>query len=259
MNDHGPAFDGKATGDEPMAAEKIVSLTTLATGVSHDLNNLLAAVLGHAAIMLRLLPQDSPLLENVQEVQDSTKQAMDIVRQLALYCGKGPYREQEVHLTTLVREMTAFIHDVAHPNMVLDLRLDDGLPPIRGDVNQLREMIGCLVQNAVDAMCDGNQERRLSLTTGTRHFTADELRHAFADHRATEGRYVFLEVADTGKGIDARHQTRLFDPGFSTQIRGRGMGLAVVFGVVRAHRGAIMVHSRPDAGARFTVIFPAGQ
>ena len=234
---------------------KIESLSIMASGLSHDFNNLLAAIVGNACILLRNLPQESPAKENARQIESTTLRAIELANLIHIYSGKGKLIEEDMNITGLVRELGGLMQSSAAKNVSIEYHLDDKVPKIVGDATQVRQVIMNLFSNAADSIENG--EGRVIVTTGVMDCARDYLKSAYLDENLPEGKYVFLEVADNGCGIADDVKARMFDPFFTTKIRGRGLGLSVVLGVVRSHEGAIRIDSAPGKGSIFRVLFPA--
>jgi CheY-like chemotaxis protein len=139
---------------------------------------------------------------------------------------------------------------------VLKYRFAPNLPIIEGDATQVRQVVMNLIINASDAI--GERSGAISVSTGMMHADAAYFAGAYLDGDLPPGDYVYLEVADTGEGMDEATRKRIFDPFFTTKFTGRGLGLAAVLGIVRGHRGAIKLYSEPGRGTTFKVLFPTG-
>jgi CheY-like chemotaxis protein len=143
---------------------------------------------------------------------------------------------------------------------VMKYNFSDNLPSFDGDVTQIRQIVMNIITNASDAI--GEQSGIITLSTGAMHCSADylatinEISHAGYVTPPTEGLYIFVEVADTGCGMDEATRSRLFDPFFTTKFTGRGLGMAAVLGIVRGHKGVITVQSEVGKGSVFRVLFP---
>jgi PAS domain S-box-containing protein len=233
--------------------QKQESLGVLAGGVAHDFNNLLTAILGYADLALRGLPPDSPARDNLTQIVGGARRAAELARQMLAYAGKGTLVVQPVRLSRLVRDMADLLKVSISKKCALWYLFADNLPAIEGDPTQLRQVIMNLVINASEAIGD----REGTITVRTEAVTCD--RAALAAHHLgdglREGRYVCLEVSDTGGGMAEETRARIFDPFFTTKFTGRGLGLATVLGIVRAHRGAIQVRSEPGRGTTFRILF----
>lgn len=237
--------------------EKMESLGVLAGGVAHDFNNLLVAILGNVSLARAELPADSPLLEVLDDIREAGQRAAELARQMLAYAGKAKFVVQDVDLSRVVEEMASLLRSSIRRNAALQLDLARGLPTVRGDPTQLGQVVMNLVLNGADAIGDGPGV--VTVRTGTMQATKEFLREAYLAPELAEGEYVFLQVSDTGCGMDEATKARIFDPFFSTKFMGRGLGLAAVLGIVRGHHGAIHVRSAPKEGTVFTVILPPGE
>ncbi len=228
--------------------QKLESLAALAGGVAHDFNNLLAGVLGNASLALMDLPASDPTRPYLEEITASARRAADLTKQMLAYSGKGRFKLERVRLSAVVAEELR-----AQTSVV---RVEDRAQEVEVEVDaaQLRQAVGQVLSNAVEAL-DGHGTVEVEL--GSEHLDRELLRKMVVDDGLAEGLYAYVEVRDTGPGIDPSVLPRIFDPFFSTRFTGRGLGLAAVLGILRGHRGAIRVSSRPGAGASFRLWLPA--
>lgn len=234
--------------------QRLESLGALARGVAHDFNNLLSVVLGNAVIIAESLPRGSKLIERAERIRKAARYAAEIAMQMLTYTGSASVSPEPLDLARLVSEMSELIEAGTRQRIQLELRLDRELPQIMGDPAQIRQLVLNLITNAAEAM--GEAGGRVELHTGVVELDEGALAELRHTTELSEGDYVYLEVVDDGPGMDSETQARIFDPFFSTKRSGRGLGLAVVHGIVRAHRAAISVTSQPSAGTRFRVLFP---
>ena len=238
--------------------QKLESLGVLAGGIAHDFNNLLTGIMGNASFVLEELPiEDSnrPILENVVTAGE---RAALLTRQLLAYAGKGRFVIQRLDLSALVREISSLLH-ASIPRTVA-LRLDlwpGGLAAIEADSSQIQQLIMNLVMNAAESIGDGSPGT-VRVVTNVEEVDQEDLQQAtVAANDILPGRYVTLEVSDTGNGMDEETMRHIFDPFFTTKFAGRGLGLAAATGIVRGHKGALKVHSSPGKGSSFKVYLPA--
>ncbi|MDP6634727.1 MAG: ABC transporter substrate binding protein [Phycisphaerae bacterium] len=234
--------------------QKLESLGVLAGGIAHDFNNLLVGILGNSDLALMELSDSSPAKGHIREVRVASKRAADLTNQMLAYSGKGRFVVRGINLSSLVEEMGALLRVSISKKTVVEYDLDDDPGVIEGDVSQVRQVAMNLITNASDAI--GEKSGVLTIRTGSLEADRAYLTETFLDDNLPEGRYAFLEVQDTGDGMDADTQARLFDPFFTTKFTGRGLGLAAVLGIVRGHRGAIKLDSAPGKGTTFRVLFP---
>ena len=226
--------------------QKLESIGVLAGGIAHDFNNLLHVVLANADLARLQLPGDSGAREHLDEVVRATQRAADLTQQLLAYSGGGAVELRQLDLSREVREMATLLRTAISKQAILDWSLAPELPPITADPTQVRQVVMNLITIASDALGDGGGT--IALRTGT----IDA-----AEAGAEPAPCVFLEVADTGCGMDSGTLQRIFDPFFSTKFTGRGLGLAAVMGIVESHRGRISIRTAPDEGTTFRIIFPA--
>ncbi|GAB4318251.1 MAG: hypothetical protein Kow0059_11620 [Candidatus Sumerlaeia bacterium] len=234
--------------------QKLESLGVLAGGIAHDFNNLLVGILGAAGLALMDLTPDSPTRAHIEQIEASAQRAAELTRQMLAYSGKGRFVVEPVNLTRLVEEMLQLLKVSIGKNIQLRLDLAPDLPLIEADATQIRQVIMNLIINAAEAI--GHNDGSIAVTTGVLFADSAYLAATFLYEQQREGRYVFVEVADTGCGMDAATQSRIFDPFFSTKATGRGLGLGAVLGIVRSHGGFVCVTSHVGKGTTIRTGFP---
>jgi len=234
-------------------SQKLESLGVLAGGIAHGFNNLLMAILANIDLALLEMSPVSPEREGVEQARAAAQRAADLCRQLQIYAGKADLATKPIDLSTVVQTM-AKVLELSIGKAMLSLNLASGLPPISADASQIRQVILNLVTNASDAIQMGGGD--ISVTTGCRHFTGDELRNLYLNEFLEADQYVFLEVTDTGRGMTAEEISKIFDPYYSTKTGGHGFGLAITLGIIRSHHGAVEVSSEVDRGTTVLVLFP---
>ncbi len=236
-------------------AEKLKSLGVLAGGIAHDFNNLLTGILGNASLLGSEPDLRSTQGEIVEDIQQAGRRAAELCRQMLAYSGKGRFTVEYLDLSEIVRETAHLIQASMSKKAVLQYDLSDDLPCIEADPSQIRQVVMNLITNASDALED--KIGTIGLRTDTVDCGKAYLRGCYIGADLPAGRYVALEVMDTGCGMDKETREQVFEPFFSTKFTGRGLGLAAVLGIVRGHRGALKLDSKPGRGATFTVLFPA--
>ncbi|MGB2755670.1 MAG: PAS domain S-box protein [Phycisphaerae bacterium] len=236
-------------------AQKLESLGVLAGGIAHDFNNLLVGILGNAGLAHLEMPPDSPLRKYCDQIEQAALRARDLTNQLLAFAGKGKFQIGAANLSDLVRDTADLLRVSIPRRAALDLHLAPDLPPILADATQIRQVVMNLLTNASEAV--GDAGGTITAATGTLYADRPYLQEASLDDDLSEGPYVFLEVSDTGCGMDAETQAKIFDPFFSTKFSGRGLGLAAVLGIVRGHLGAVRVYSEPGHGTTVKILFPA--
>ena len=238
-------------------AQKLESLGVLAGGIAHDFNNLLTGILGNAELALMELPASSPARQSIDEVKHIAVRASELTNQMLAYSGRGRFVVETLDLSRLVEDMARLLQVSVHKNVVLNLALADGLPPVDADAAQIRQIVMNLVTNASDSIDE--RSGAVTVSTGLTYAGRDDLHQTCLAEDIPEGYYVYLEIADTGCGMDEQTRSKLFDPFFTTKFTGRGLGLAAVLGIVRGHGGAIRVDSSPGEGSTFRVLLPCSE
>lgn len=238
-------------------AQRMEAIGTLAGGVAHDLNNMLGPLVGYPELMLMKLPDDSPLRKMVTTIASSAKQAADVVQDLLTLGRRGRYDMLPMNVNDTVRsylESPNFQSLVqSRPDVRTRTHLQENLTEVSGSDSHLTKVIMNLVVNAFDAMPD---EGELTIKTSQQYLTS--LRSGF--DKITHGDYVIISVCDTGMGIDESEVHRLFEPYYSTKTMGTsgtGLGLAVVYGVIKDHHGYYDVLSEVGRGTEFVLYLPA--
>ena len=234
-----------------LRAQKLESLGVLAGGIAHDFNNLLTTILGNANLARTLVGDDTEISDLLLDVEAGAVRAAELTRQLLAYAGKGRFVLQPLDLSSLVREMTALLHTAVSKRARLDLQLAQNLYSISGDPSQMRQVVMNLVTNASDAL--GDEDGVITIRTGiVRHYASGR-----GESTSLPDHFVYLDVDDTGCGMDERTQARMFEPFFTTKIAGRGLGLPATRGIVQGHQGKIRVTSAPGGGTSVRLLFPA--
>ncbi len=234
-------------------AQKMESLGTLAGGIAHDFNNLLAIINGYAEFCQQGGQEPAVLEKSLREIHRAAQRASGLVRQILTFSRKTEVRFSPVDLNQLARDLVALLAETFPRTVTFQLNLQDRLPPLLADQNQLQQIVLNLCVNARDAMLTGGV---ITLTTSTQPGSA--LLRLGADPGRT---YACLQVGDTGMGMNAEVRARIFEPFFTTKQgnQGTGLGLAVVYGIVVAHHGYIDVDSSPGSGSTFRVFLPLAE
>jgi CheY-like chemotaxis protein len=188
----------------------------------------------------------------LREVEQAAERAAELTQQMLAYSGKGKFQIQSLRLDALVQEMAKLLKSVVSRKVSLDLKLESA--SIEGDPTQLRQVVMNLIINASDAM--EGKVGTIRVRTGMVYASAADLLSPYLPEELPPGDYAFLEVEDSGCGMSAETQAKIFDPFFTTKFTGRGLGLAAVLGIVRAHRGTIKVTSTMGEGTHFQMLFP---
>jgi two-component system cell cycle sensor histidine kinase/response regulator CckA len=233
--------------------QRLESLSALATGVAHDLNNVLTAILGRAELVCAALPPDSRIGDDVRHIQVAARRAEELARQLHVYSGEGEPVLEPISLSALVREMAPLLTAALPRRVTLDLELGDDLPLVDADPLLLPQVVTNLVVNASEAI--GDVPGTVTIRTSVRPFDPEGHPEDDLGRILRLGSYVGLDVCDTGIGMDEKTMARLFDPFFTTKGTGRGLGLAAVRGIVLEHGAPIHISSARGAGSTVSVSF----
>jgi len=236
-------------------AQKLESLGVLAGGIAHDFNNILMAIMGNADLALMRINKESPVVENLRRIEQATAEAADLAKQMLAYAGRGKFFVENIDLNRLLEEMLHMLEVSISKKVLLRFSPTPNIPTIEADATQVRQIIMNLVINASEAI--GDNGGVIVITTGCMDCDKNYLKDIWLDEDLHEGLYVYLEVVDTGCGMDKETMLKIFDPFFSTKFTGRGLGMAAVLGIVRGHKGAIKIFSEPGKGTTFKVLLPA--
>ena len=235
--------------------QKLESLGVLAGGIAHDFNNLLMAILGNLDLALADLSPVAPARESIEQSVIAARRAADLTRQMLAYSGKGRLDVRKIDLSELVEENAHLFRTSISKLVTLNLQLSREVPLIKADAGQLQQIVMNLITNASEAV--GDRVGVITLATGLQDCDAATLRRSRVAEIPQPGRFVYVDVSDTGCGMNADTQQRLFDPFFTTKFTGRGLGMSAILGIVRGHDGAILVDSEVGKGSSVRVLFPA--
>ncbi len=238
-------------------AEKMEALGRLAGGVAHDLNNVLSAIVSYPDLLLTNLPEDSPYRKSIITMQKSGQKAAAIVQDLLALARRGIPIQEVVNLNDLVEDyLKSPVHEKLidfHSSVEIKTDLDPDLFNITGSPVHLSKTIMNLVSNAAESMPEGGE---ITISTENRYV---ELPIMGYDLRIEEGDYVVLTVSDTGVGISATGYKKIFEPFYTKKVMGRsgtGLGMTVVWGTVKDHKGSIDIRSKAGKGTTFSLYFP---
>jgi PAS domain S-box-containing protein len=228
-------------------AQKMEAIGTLAGGIAHDFNNILTGILGYSTLMREELSPGSPLANDVNAIETSARRAAELTQQLLTLSRKNPRVPfAPIDPNRVVTEVVRLLARTIDKSVSIRTSLAEGVNPVNGNAGQLHQALLNLCLNARDAMPQGGE-----IAIETRN--EDPVDRACVD----DDKRVFITVRDSGVGMDVSQQERIFEPFFTTKEQGRGLGLAMVYGIVRGHGGDIHVQSAPGKGATFVLSFPA--
>ncbi|HMA61862.1 MAG TPA: response regulator [bacterium] len=229
--------------------QKLESIGSLATGVSHDFNNLLSVIKGSAQMLQEDLKGKSQYEAKIDRIVKATDRASDVIDQLLLFSRKKEVEMEPLELNDNIERLLKMLQRLLGENIVVEKDFDDDLPQINADRGNLDQVVMNLVVNARDAMPDGGV---IKIKTETKMLTYDDLEDK-------DEKYIRLIVEDNGTGIEQKDLEHIFDPFFTTKEEGKGtgMGLSVVYGIVKKHDGDINVESHAGQGTKFIIDLPA--
>jgi PAS domain S-box-containing protein len=244
--------EAKRNQEEAILRQKLESLGTLAGGIAHDFNNLLGGVLAQAELALEELAAGSGPEEELKAIRNVAIRGSEIVRELMIYAGRDSEIRGLVDVSRIAKEMLELLKVSVSKHARLETDLGQDLPAVRTNAAQVRQVVMNLVTNASEAL--GERDGVIRLTTRCVRVGPDS--SAVMSDSLADGDYLQLEVSDNGCGMSAETRARVFDPFFTTKSAGRGLGLAVVAGIVRGLSGEIRAASEPGKGTTFQILLP---
>ncbi len=236
-------------------AQKLESLGVLTGGIAHDFNNLLMAMMGNLELASFHIDPKSEGKPFMDEAVLASRRAADLIKQMLAYSGRVAGEFKLIRLNDVVEEITTLIRSSVTRKAVLKMRLEKDPVSVKADPTQIQQIVMNLIVNASEALDE--ETGSVTIAVGDLECDAEYLAGSYLKEKPSPGRYAYVEVADTGHGMDKDTLSRLFDPFFTTKFAGRGLGMAAVLGIVKGHGGAFMVDSTPGAGTTVRVLFPA--
>jgi two-component system cell cycle sensor histidine kinase/response regulator CckA len=246
--------DQKRAEDALRQREKLAGIGLLAGGIAHDFNNLLAGIMGGASFARDSLEQGHSAYPMLEMVLRSSERAASLTQQLLAYAGKVEIQLESADISRIARDACESVRISIPKNIRLAIETADDVPLIRTNEGHLKQVIVNLVMNAVEAI--GEKDGVVSVRTAIVPVVEGESQSNLLGYELPSGTYVLVGVSDSGPGMDDRMQAQIFDPFFTTKFMGRGLGLAVVQGIVRTLGGGIRVSSAAGSGSTFQVLLP---
>jgi PAS domain S-box-containing protein len=241
----------KVLEEQLLQSQKLETVGRLAGGIAHDFNNMLGVILGNTQLAKLHTSPESRIYEYCSTIEKATARAADFVKQLLAFSSRQVLELKTVDLEEALVSFTKMIQRVIGEHIDMNMILSPELPKIKADVTQINQVLLNLVVNARDAMSEGG---KLTLET----YAAQISREYSSFYPDLEpGDYVVLSVTDTGCGIPRNNMNKIYEPFFTTKTSGSGLGLSVVYGIVKQHKGFINVYSEPDKGTTFKVYIPS--
>lgn len=246
--------DRKQLESQLKQAYKMEAIGTLTGGIAHEFNNILGIILGNTELALDDVPEWNPAHFNLEEIKTAGLRAKNVVRQLLSFIRKTDIKRQPISIIPVVKDALKFLRSTITANIDIRQTIQDTADTVFADPTQINQIMINLCTNAFHAM----EETGGMLNIGIQNVLLDEDSAVLIDPELTQGNYVKVTVSDTGPGIAPEIIERIFDPYFTTKEvgKGSGLGLSVVHGIVKIHRGAITVDSELGQGTTFSVFFP---
>lgn len=229
---------------------RLEATTTLAAGIAHDFNNLIVGVLGNAEMLKMDLADNPQACAMLEEISSVGRRAADLSQQMLAYARGGRRETVEIDLPAIIRDVLKSLQAISSPTVSFQLQYPQDIWMIRGDTNQVRQIVKNVLMNAVEAV---NESGQISVTL----HNIESWKDVPGQNQQRPGHAVCLSVHDNGCGMDAPTRERIFEPFFSTKSMGRGLGLAAVYGIVRNHGGVLNVSSQPGDGSNFDIYLPS--
>ena len=236
-----------------LQSQKMETIGTLAGGVAHDFNNILTAIVGNAELGMQYLDPDHHPYDDLDEIKKAAIKASDLTNQLLSFSRRQVLKKQSFNLNQVVEDLLKMLKRILGEDIELKTRFSRSLPPVFADKGQIDQILMNLVTNARDAMPGGGR-----LFIKTRSVQSNHLAKHQNGKKSGKA-YVQLTVTDTGLGMDKETQAHIFEPFFTTKEldKGTGLGLAVVYGIVKQHEGHLEIESDIDKGTTFKIFLPA--
>jgi two-component system, cell cycle sensor histidine kinase and response regulator CckA len=238
--------------EQILQKQKMESIGTFAGGVAHDFNNILQTIIGYGNIALINMGKNDPQRLNIEHILEGADRAAHLTKELLLFSRKQIADKKPVDLNTMIRKSEKFLRRIIGEDIDFRTELNETTMPVLADSHQIEQVLMNLAANSRDAMPKGG-----TFTVKTEQINLKEdftLAHGFGK----PGPYAMITVSDTGMGMDENTLKRIFEPFFTTKEvgRGTGLGLAVVYGIIKQHDGFIDVYSEPDKGFTFRIYLP---
>ncbi len=236
-------------------SQKMESIGALAGGIAHNFNNILTAILGNSELLLEYSKLDEVSKKRVRNIEGASRKAGIMVSKLLSFARKDSTEKVPFNLNDVINDSAKLFDGVLDKRIGVKINLDENIPFIEGEPNQIEQVIMNLIVNAKDAMPDGGL-----IEIKTRLTEIEDKSHNFPAY-ITPGKYVVMSVSDTGTGIPEEIRQRIFDPFFTTKEKGKGtgLGLATVYGIVKDHSGYVSVDSEVGKGTCFYIYIPASE
>ncbi len=244
--------------EQLLQAQKMESIGTLTGGIAHDFNNVLTIINGYSEKLLRTIPAEHPYHHDILAIHQAGKKAEALTRQLLGFSRKQPYKPEIVDINRTIGDLNTLLRRLIGEDISVNTRLARPIDPIEADNSQLEQILTNLVINARDALKGPRRTdspKTIIIETGQTEFNDAS---AVKKGLKQAGKYVFFSISDNGSGIPEELRSRIFEPFFTTKDKheGTGLGLAMVYGIVKQNQGGIELSSELGRGSRFTIYWP---
>ncbi len=247
----------KATEELLRNLQRSEAIVALSGGIAHDFNNLLGTMMGNVSLAQAQLPDHHPAVNNIEKALSAMERAAKLTQQMLTYSGKGKFQIRTIDLGVVVREHVSLLTTSLSKNVKLNTYIPHIPIYVEGDPEQIGQIIMNLTINSGEAI--GDRQGIVSVILAEAAFGRDELvpYGKLTNANLMEGRYGLIEVSDNGSGMSEETIHKIFDPFFTTKFTGRGLGLSAVLGIIRGHKGGIIVENRDGGGTTFRILLPA--
>jgi nitrogen-specific signal transduction histidine kinase/CheY-like chemotaxis protein len=235
--------------------QKLQSLVTMAGGVAHDFNNILAVIQTNAELVKADMPSESTGQKRVAGILEACERATELSQQMLAFAGEWQPQVGLRDISETIRNMQTMLSSAIPKKAIVEYALSSDLPPLMADTTQLQQIVLNLVTNAAEAL-ELHNTGRIRVVTMQVELTKKDVQELTWEDKLEAGSFVLLEVSDNGDGMSKETQRKMFDPFFSTKFAGRGLGLCAVLGIVRSRQGGIRVVSSPGGGTKIMVYLP---
>jgi len=232
-------------------AQKMEAIATLAGGIAHEFNNTLVGITGNIDLLQMELPDSENISKYAERMKDSTHRMAHLTNQLLAYARGGKYQPKDISLSEFVEETLPLIKKTIDPSIHIEMDLPDNIFTVYADLTQMQLVVSAILNNSAEAI---EGKGRIRITTNNEEIIGE---FAKTHPGLKPGPYACLTIEDSGKGMDEETRSRIFEPFFTTKFRGRGLGMAAVYGIVKNHSGWISVDSQLGKGTVVRIYLPA--
>ncbi|OGR14667.1 MAG: hypothetical protein A2097_11240 [Desulfobacula sp. GWF2_41_7] len=244
--------------EQLVQAQKMESIGILAGGIAHDFNNLLTIINGYAEMALEDLKKDHPMFKKINAIQQAGKRAETLTRQLLGFSRKQIYLPVTLNINETILSLNKMLGRIIGEDISVEMVLEKTIDSISADQSQIEQIFTNLIINARDALKPSSlegQKKRITIETGQTFFDSDTIKRVGLD---TPGPYIFFSVSDNGVGMNRELLKRIFEPFFTTKEKheGTGLGLSLIYGIVKQNKGSVQVYSEEGRGTMFKIYWP---